>query len=557
MMKTTQEQQNIIEAVQQGNTHIIINAVAGAGKTSTLIEALKTVSAHDNVLFCAFNVSIRKEIDQRVCAFNQGNIDVKNIHQLGLELVQNYSTDRLKINAKKYSHLFNQWMVTDGKLLWEAFILATKKVLKEETKELYKVFQKIILDTVDKVRLNLVKKDFNKFLKLNEHYGCLDKNKFEHQFEELLPLIFNCTYQLIELGTNEYYENNSIDFVDMLYLPMILDCKSLHQYDRIFIDECQDLSKAQLGIVLKFTTQATKIVAVGDPYQSIYGFTGADSSAFDNFKKILTPHIELPLTASFRCPEVITDLAKEIRSDITSVHSKKGSVEIISKDELIEKAKAGDMIICRWKEPLIEMVYRLVANHKKITIDMEEINEIVYQLTALFTAFELENKLSDELLSTSFSNEIVKRNVKRTRLQLPEHLSYEGKSAALEKMEEVLESKMNFIRFLYVKYQHLNINLNQLCAHSKELFKDTKEAIRLSTIHKAKGLEADNVYLLKYEEMPLKYTNQKDWEYIQEQNLKYVGITRAKQSLYIVAEEQEKKVVKHSFSSGKDNFFFY
>src|SRR5690554_5986149 len=134
MMKTTQEQQNIIEAVQQGNTHIIINAVAGAGKTSTLIEALKTVSAHDNVLFCAFN---------------QGNIDLKNIHQLGLELVQNYSTDRLKINAKKYSHLFNQWMVTDGKLLWEAFILATKKVLKEETKELYKVFQKIILDTVD------------------------------------------------------------------------------------------------------------------------------------------------------------------------------------------------------------------------------------------------------------------------------------------------------------------------------------------------------------------------------------------------------------------------
>lgn len=557
MMKTTQEQQNIIEAVQQANTHIIINAVAGAGKTTTLIEALKTVGTQDSVLFCAFNVSIRKEIDQRVRAFNKGNIDVKNIHQLGLELIQNHSSGRLTIQSTKYIQIFNEWIATVGKSLWETFVLYTKEVLKENAKELYKLFQKIILDAVDKVRLNLVKKEFTKFVQLNEHYGCVDKNKFEHQYERLLQLIFESTYQLIERGTYAYQENNLIDFVDMLYLPMILDFKSLHQYDRVFVDECQDLSKAQLGIVLKFTTDATKIVAVGDPYQSIYGFTGADSSAFDNFKAILTPHVEWPLTASFRCPKQITDAAKEIRSDITSGTTRNGSIETISKQEMIDKIAAGDMMICRWKEPLIEMVYFLVGNHKKVTIDMEEINEVVYQLTALFTSMELETKLSDELLSSAFSNEIVKRNLKRTRLQLPEHLSYEGKSAALEKIEEVLESKMSFVRFLYYKFQHLDINLKQLCLRSKELFKESKEAIRLATIHKAKGLEADRVFILKYDEMPMKYPNQKEWEYLQEQNLKYVGITRAKQSLYIVTEEQEKTEVKGSIISNKKDFFFY
>ena len=56
----------------------------------------------------------------------------------------------------------------------------------------------------------------------------------------------------------------------------------------------------------------------------------------------------------------------------------------------------------------------------------------------------------------------------------------------------------------------------------------------LSTVHKAKGLEADRIFLLNPDEMPLKWHNQQEWELQQERNIKYVALTRAQSELYFM-----------------------
>ena len=68
-----------------------------------------------------------------------------------------------------------------------------------------------------------------------------------------------------------------------------------------------------------------------------------------------------------------------------------------------------------------------------------------------------------------------------------------------------------------------------IIAEIKRVFDNNdKGEIMLSTVHKAKGLEADNVYILATERMPHpKATNPKE-----ERNICYVAITRAKKNLF-------------------------
>jgi DNA helicase II / ATP-dependent DNA helicase PcrA len=77
-----------------------------------------------------------------------------------------------------------------------------------------------------------------------------------------------------------------------------------------------------------------------------------------------------------------------------------------------------------------------------------------------------------------------------------------------------------------------------LCRKIDALFNSEQPDMTLSTVHKAKGLEADRIFLLNPDEMPLKWPNQQAWELQQEHNLKYVALTRAKGELYLVRSPQ-------------------
>ncbi|MFD1001946.1 AAA family ATPase [Ohtaekwangia kribbensis] len=80
-MNFTPEQQTIFRFVQQGNGIGIIDAVAGAGKTTTIMECARHIPMSTaNVLFCAFNKSIAKEIAGKLAERGLSNVTVKTIH---------------------------------------------------------------------------------------------------------------------------------------------------------------------------------------------------------------------------------------------------------------------------------------------------------------------------------------------------------------------------------------------------------------------------------------------------------------------------------------------
>ena len=70
------------------------------------------------------------------------------------------------------------------------------------------------------------------------------------------------------------------------------------------------------------------------------------------------------------------------------------------------------------------------------------------------------------------------------------------------------------------------------------MFSDSRSSVVLSTVHRAKGLEERRVFVLRPDQLPLRWQNQQKWELEQEYNLKYVSTTRAKEALFFVTDER-------------------
>src|SRR5690606_14195582 len=120
--------------------------------------------------------------------------------------------------------------------------------------------------------------------------------------------------------------NRAISFDDMIWLPYVHGWKPTHLYDRIFIDEAQDLSKARTELLLSYLKPDGRILAVGDEYQAIYKFAGAKENALSELCARLNAK-RLPLSVSYRCPKKVVALAKEINKSIEHHESAKDGYE--------------------------------------------------------------------------------------------------------------------------------------------------------------------------------------------------------------------------------------
>jgi hypothetical protein len=107
-----------------------------------------------------------------------------------------------------------------------------------------------------------------------------------------------------------------------------------------------------------------------------------------------------------------------------------------------------------------------------------------------------------------------------------------------EKAAENLSDRFSAVAFCYERFGRECQSLEEFCSKIAALFIDEDEELAqfiiLSTIHRAKGDEADVVFLLGSDYLPFRYKNQVSWQIQQEWNLVYVALTRAKKRLYFV-----------------------
>jgi len=301
-----------------------------------------------------------------------------------------------------------------------------------------------------------------------------------------------------------------IDYVDMLWLPYILLNESkFKKYNIVLIDESQDLNKLQFELIKRIMNRRSRFISVGDPYQAIYTFQGADSDVFQSIMK--QPNtVNLPLSYTYRCGKNIVEEANKI---FNFIEFPAGQHEGEVVHGSIDEAQQSDMIICRNNAPLVDAFLYLLKREKKSIIMGKDYEK---GLLSVLNKMEDFTEQSKQQILNNKVEELKKKGIRR-----PENnQSYQS-----------LLEKIYILEQLHKEFSSVEV----LRANIENMFSDkkTEDAIILSTIHKAKGTEADNVFFLLPELIPSKYAETITEQYA-EQCLMYVGITRAKNKLIYV-----------------------
>ena len=556
-IKPTPAQDNIYRFVESGTGNGIIDAVAGAGKTTTLMGCVEHIRDHHDALFCAFNRSIRKEIQRKFQARGI-NVAVKTNHALGLQIL--HSKLRVKLNENKYRSFIDDEeffkliephvnaILAIKSLLSVAEIrdVQEKRVSLTAQDEVYyfnkslhnlECILKFLLDINDKFRLTLSGNEHKDYEAMCDHFGIFEKDsRYEYHPSEL-PHYIKAHQIMLNAGNAMAQSQGIIDFVDMLYLPHLFNLDAKVQYGFVFVDECQDLSRAQIEIVQKYVRPGGRVLAVGDPYQSIYGFAGADSESFDRVMKMFNCQ-RLYLTDCFRCPTKAIEIAKTIREDIKGFKTDPGNVMVLRNYKVLSYLRPGDLVICRTRDPLRALAMKLVNNDIKVHMHPDEVDEFIGDYKAYFRPADLRKKLTEENIE-SFLTSIEQRNIKRF-YAVYYNIDPAIKAVRIEEATKLLRDSLTFFRNKFIDWQ-LN-TIDSILVRLKETLQHLgDDAIKISTIHRAKGLENDRVFILEYNKLPMQ--RNREWEQEQELNLHYVAVTRPINELFLCIEQDEENEV--------------
>jgi superfamily I DNA/RNA helicase len=565
-MKFTSEQQQIFNFVSRGKGHGIIDAVAGAGKTTTIMECARLVDDRTSILFCAFNNSIAGEISQRFRRLGLTDVTVRTIHSLGRQiLIDNNLTNE-------------PWILRDDKY---REILQSKDTFKKIRPFLKTIFQinGFLPADIDNrsnfAATNLLYRINNRLLELNQkfratltdnsskdveelatHFGIFSGSEVRRKyFGEEINAYFKCHQKLLEAGNLLALQKKIIDYTDMLYLPHEWKLYPEKKYRFLFIDECQDLSKSQFAVASKFGKKDGRIMAVGDPQQSIYGFTGADIHSFDRVKEY-TKAIQFTLTSCFRCPQSVIQLAQEMRPDITGCKPDAGIVNSILFEEVTNMAQPGDLVISRLRAPMVLLIFDFIDKNIKVKIHDDEVREIINEIKNIFKQEEILTPVS----SMPGGFERLKLTVKRrwdfiTEKNAARITNHTEREIYIKTEKMFLNRKLEFLHKKFIQWSIRNACINDLLLKIKDYITGTDNPIKLSTIHRAKGLENKRVFILNYDELPYYRQHQKDWERVQEINLKYVAVTRSLNELFLI--ESKRSDVIEDNETLFDNLPFY
>ena len=487
----------IFDFVENGSGDGFVDAVAGSGKTTTLVQAAKRIRARS--LFCAFNRSIVGELKERL---PQG-MDVSTISGLGKRIVD-AAIGRTEVDDYKYNALAKAFLA-DQAIEDENGEIAGAVV------ELVRYIQSSLTHPMDLAALKA----------LMEHHDM--EVAADH-----LPVVLRAAAVVLRQGIVVAREQKIISYGDMLWLPHVMSNKELliggglrprRSYYLLFVE---DLSPAQLAIVMKHRAPGGRILFVGDPRQAIYGFAGADNESVNKIVRATNAR-RLPLSVCYRCPQSHIQLAKAIVPHLEAApNAPVGILETITESKLPSMVKAGDLVLCRNTSPLVALCFKLIELGVSARVRGREIGKTLQKLLKKVA------RLAEERGGAS--------------LPAAMDMYQQGACAALAELKdgearvEALVDQMNSLRSVYTNARPQS--LDEFLAAIEGLFDDGRPSVILSTVHRAKGLEEDTVFILHPERMPSPAAKQ-PWQLTQEENLRYVAYTRAKKALYLVPEDKK------------------
>ena len=486
-MILTEEQKAILAT----NTDIAVNAVAGSGKTSTMIEYAASRPPGSRILYLAFNKSVKMEASRKFTERGLNNVRVETAHSLAYRYIMRDSKYSLSSQGYKTHQIAEILSLSGDGARHSEFILAnhiSKFITYFCNSDKAKVQDLNYLDTVKEA----------------------NAKKFVHAF-----------YRVIEEGTRHFLakmDKAEIEITHDFYLKKFQLSAPVLPYDYILFDEGQDASAAMLDVFLK--QPAIKVI-VGDTHQQIYGWRYAINSLSK------TPFATLNLSTSFRFPADIAALAMGVLSMKDKLGTNK-PIPITGKGKTtktVTKATIG-----RTNLGLLLNAINYITDNRKVKHIYFEGNIHSYTYAdegaSLYDVLSLYNgsrdRIRDKLIGSM-----------NTMNELEEYIE-STEDAQLGMMMEIVNEYGNEI-------PRILKNLKDL--HTGDEDRSKAEMI-FSTVHRAKGMEYDTVHLVNdfiseqkldrvIKEAEAEKQTPDKAKLNEEINLLYVAVTRTRHKLYV------------------------
>jgi len=463
--------------IQPLRKNYVINAVAGSGKSTTIKQGINNcVPRGVQTLVVAFNSPVAAAMRQQL-----PGRDVKTYHALGRAGIYAVNRDTQTVEqSNDKTFMILKTFLDRGQ--WGSYYYTIARMVS--------LAKNTLLDDLSNEALDALAFEYN-----------VDPGD---EWEMVYDAVRRVMVEAAEM-------TNIIDFDDMIWFPYIHSSwVRIPQYPFVAVDELQDTNWAQNVLIRKAVAPNGMIMGVGDPAQSIYAFRGADTSAMEKFARDFDAE-ELPLSISYRCPLAVVRYVNEHFPGIkfeAGPTAKEGKVHDINRRDL--NLVTGDMVLCRINAPLVPLAFELIRAGKKVAIKGRDIGTNLVSIVRKQKADDL-GDLMGKL------RDYRDREVYR--------LSRAEKTIAAQTVDDKVETIMHVAENCQT--------VDQVISRIQSIFDDSAQPITLSSAHKAKGLEADRVFIAEPHLMPSKRAKT-PVEIQQEQNLWYVAATRAMDELAFI-----------------------
>jgi DNA helicase-2/ATP-dependent DNA helicase PcrA len=492
--------------------NLIVEAVAGSGKTSTIVAAAKLIPSHVSAAFFAFGKKIAATLGEKL----PRHVPAMTLNSLGMRIWGSYIRGRGKgnvtVDMNKVSKLVRNLLTKGENQEYGAHVIALVK--------LAKAFGVVPQGYVGAVNANGLSDTMEFWADLAVTYNRDIESR-------ILGNVVSLVRKVLTASLND---ETTIDFDDQLYMPVVKRTEfgtpipHSYRFDVVMVDEAQDLNPVQRSLLRLAMKPNSFMIAVGDPRQAIYGFRGA---AVDSLDKIAEEFncIRLPLSISYRCAKAIVAHAQEIVSHIEASPSAiDGAVTYIG-DYKPTLFQPSDMIVCRNNAPLISFAYKLIKARVRAKVMGRDIGK---DLISLINRIDHQDSVSllVEKLTEWRDQQIAIVKAKD-----------EDDEAGIQRVNDRYDSIMIFAGDTVQK------TVTAMISDIEAMFAEVEDVagggfVILATGHKSKGLEARRVFFLDAHLMYGRWIKQGSWQYAQEVNLDYVIRTRGMEELTYIQSDK-------------------
>jgi hypothetical protein len=381
-------QRAIFDFVANGAGNVVIEAVAGSGKSTTIVEAVRRIPTSRRVLILAFNVSIKDELKEKFRDFPNVEVRTLNGHAFRA-MAEGWKPIVLPGSDERAAQLqdearFNKILRAAGVpgpvRYWKNLPPAEQRRFQadgfdesrwqrevepwgrdfDRLKNLIELCRGFLALTPEAI--HAVQTEYNLLLTKAKRRGDRSgappapwswydpRSRTQHDARSVIAWVQSALRESL-MRPND----GRVARFDSVFPVAMLDDMRPEVFDWIFVDETQDMDTAQLTVVQKSVAPGGRVAVVGDGKQAIYGFRGADVKAMSRMESALSA-TRLPLSVSYRVPQCSARLVQRVVPWFeVPPGTPEGTCEPVPARQMVRRWQNGDFVISRTNAPLIPL----------------------------------------------------------------------------------------------------------------------------------------------------------------------------------------------------------